>query len=68
MVTVRMERVDLQLCEGDNHFCASCKKTIKKNQGVRFRIGGEDCVCKRCVSIAMALLGHDPVIVREGRG
>lgn len=70
MVTVRMENVRLEIC-GYRGTCGSCSRAIKPNEGVAFgKFASPTCVniCKRCISIASALLGQDPVIMREGRG
>lgn len=70
-MNVKLEQVDIEVVSGSGNACGSCHKPIKEGAGVAFgrphlTVPGIN-ICRRCIGIALAVLGPEPTTTREGR-
>ncbi len=66
-----VEKIDLEVIEGTGNRCGCCHKPITKRGGVCFGrphfVVPAINICRRCISIAMAVLGPEPTTTHEGK-
>lgn len=64
-------KIDLTLVTGDGCACGACHKRIPMNGGVTFGRPGFIVpainVCRRCVEIAVTLVGPEDYRTKEGK-
>jgi hypothetical protein len=70
-MNVKLESVDLEVVKDDGTRCGCCHQPIVKASGVTFGRPGFIVpainICRRCIGIAMAVVGPEPTTTKEGR-
>ncbi len=70
-MNVKIEQIDLEAIDDTGARCACCHRPIAAGAGITFgrpsfRFPAPN-VCRRCVEIALTVLGVETLTLREGR-